>query len=322
MRTAPLAALLATAIALLALAAGALPPAEWWRLLTLQPPQDALGVELFWQLRLPRILLASSSGALLALAGVTVQAQFRNPLAEPGLIGVSGGAALAAALALSWGWPQAGVSALAFAGGLAALFAARALSAGQGDARLILAGVAVNALCTSALTLLISTLPDGSLRTITFWLMGSFASAGWPAALTLTLAILPLAALLWREWPFLDALRLGPRTAFHIGFDVERRQWWPLALTACATALVVCGAGMVGFVGLMAPHLARLLVGAHLRRLLLVAPLLGAVLTLAADLVARQLSAPAELPVGVITSLAGAPFFLWLLGRAARRPHA
>ncbi|WP_052941249.1 FecCD family ABC transporter permease [Chromobacterium subtsugae] len=289
-------------------------------LLRLQP-QPALEWQLLVELRLPRLLASAGAGALLASAGAAMQARFRNPLAEPGLIGVNSGAALASALALSLGAGLYGVAASAFGGGMAALLLVRLLGADQDGNRLILSGLAVSTLLGSLLTLLITMLPDGSLRIVTFWLMGSFASVEWPQALLMLLAAPLVWLALFRQWRFLNALQLGESTAFHLGFAVRRLEWRIVMLAALATGLVVSGCGMIGFIGLMAPHLARQLLGSDSRRLLLAAPLLGAWLAVSSDWLARGLLAPAELPVGVITSLLGAPFFLWLLRRQERR-HA
>ncbi|KUM05714.1 iron ABC transporter permease [Chromobacterium subtsugae] len=291
--------------------------ASLWRL----QPQPALEWQLLVELRLPRLLASAGAGALLASAGAAMQARFRNPLAEPGLIGVNSGAALASALALSLGAGLYGVAASAFGGGMAALLLVRLLGADQDGNRLILSGLAVSTLLGSLLTLLITMLPDGSLRIVTFWLMGSFASVEWPQALLMLLAAPLVWLALFRQWRFLNALQLGESTAFHLGFAVRRLEWRIVMLAALATGLVVSGCGMIGFIGLMAPHLARQLLGSDSRRLLLAAPLLGAWLAVSSDWLARGLLAPAELPVGVITSLLGAPFFLWLLRRQERR-HA
>ncbi|TCP14539.1 iron complex transport system permease protein [Crenobacter luteus] len=287
------------------------------------PGHDAWLAELLHTLRVPRVLAAAGAGALLATAGSAVQLLFRNPLAEPGLIGVSGGAALAAALGLSVGAGAIAVAGSAFAGGLGALLIARQLCGRDvSGSRLILAGVAVNALAGSLLTLLIATLPDGDLRNVTFWLMGSFAAMDWAGAAGLLAAIAPVWLLLRLQASFLNALQLGEAAAFHVGFAVARRLQGVAVLAALATALVVSAVGMIGFVGLLAPHLARLLVGAESRRLMTLAPLLGALLTVLADWVARLALAPAELPVGVVTSLIGAPFFLWLLNKQGGRGDA
>jgi len=276
--------------------------------------------QLLLELRLPRLIVSFCAGALLASAGAAIQARFQNPLAEPSLVGISGGAALAAALALQYSLSVGWVSLLAFGGGLGALGLTCLMSRQHQDSeRLILAGIAVNALFGSLLTLLISTLPDGSLRTITFWLMGSFANAEWPQAQLFLLACPLLAGLLYREWRLLNAMQLGRQGAFHLGFDLSHGGSRVVLLAALATALVVSNCGMVGFVGLMAPHLARQVVGNHAKRLLIAAPLVGGWLAMLADWLAHAMLFPAELPVGVITSLAGAPFFLWLLWNSGKR---
>lgn len=274
---------------------------------------------LLFDVRLPRLLLAASAGALLASAGAVVQARFNNALAEPGLLGISGGAALAAATALYTGQPAGIVTLCAFAGSAIGLALIRLLAReGASPARLVLTGVALNALSGSLLTLLITTLPDGSLRTVTFWLMGSFADADWARTRPVLLACLPLLWVMQREWRLLDAFQLGDTCAFHLGFSPGRDGWRVSLFAALAAGLVVATCGMVGFIGLMAPHLARQLGAGNNRHRLVLAPLLGAVLSLAADRLAATLLYPAELPVGVITSLAGAPFFLWLLWRSER----
>lgn len=284
------------------------------------PGHDPFLAELIASLRLPRVAAAGISGALLSIAGAGIQLLFRNPLAEPGLIGVSGGAALAAALALNFGLELGPITAIAFGGGIAALWLARKLcGADLSGSRLILAGVAVNATASSLLMLLISTLSDGNLRTITFWLMGSFAAADWAHAGMMLAVATPTWLLLRAQGPFLNALQLGEAAAFHSGFEVNRGLVWVALLAALATALVVASVGMIGFVGLLGPHVARLMVGAEARRLLALSPLVGAVIAVLADWLARLAVAPAELPVGVITSLIGAPFFLWLLNRHARQ---
>lgn len=294
-----------------------------WAMLHGNQTLPALQLQLLLQLRLPRLLVAICSGMLLSSAGAAIQARFRNPLAEPGLLGIYSGAALAAALALSLGASILPVSLAGFAGSLLTLWLIRLLASPNGNgSRLILSGVAISALLGSLLTLLITTLPDGALRSITFWLMGSFANAEWPQAWLLLLAT-PLVWLgLFRHWRLLNALQLGEAAAFHLGFDIRRGAWLVVCLASIAAGVVVSSCGMIGFVGLLAPHLTRLLTGSDARRLLLAAPLLGAWLTVSADWLARSLLAPAELPVGVITSLLGAPFFLWLLRREQESPRA
>jgi iron complex transport system permease protein len=316
MRLAPLVMLLTAATIVTAVIALCLAPdGDTLQLMPLISGKlSAIDRQLLLELRLPRQLLAFCAGALLAASGAAIQARFQNPLSEPGLVGISGGAALAAAFALQWMLPSPLVSVLAFSGGIGGLLLTWLMSrrAANGE-RLILAGIAVNAIFGSLLTLRIVTLPDGSLRTITFWLMGSFANADWAQARLFLLLTPPLLALLYREWRLLNALQLGLQSAFHLGFDARGGGLRIVLLAALAASLVVSNCGMVAFIGLMAPHLARQLVGSHARRVLIAAPLLGGWLALLADTAAHALLYPAELPVGVITSLAGAPFFLWLL---------
>ncbi|MBX9750482.1 MAG: iron ABC transporter permease [Roseococcus sp.] len=280
--------------------------------------------------RAPRVLLAAVLGAGLAMAGAVMQGLFRNPLADPGLIGVSAGAALAAVGAIVLGpalfGARSGALGLwllplaAFGGGLAAtlLIARLATRDGvTGVALLLLAGVAVNALCGALTGLLVFMADDRQVRDITFWSLGSLAGARWvqlPVAALLVLlpalAMLPLARAL-------NAVSLGEREAFHLGLRVESAKRLAVTLAAVAVSAGVALAGLIGFVGLVVPHLVRLMVGADHRLLLPGAALLGASLMVLADLAARSLAAPAELPVGVVTALIGAPFFLWLLRHRA-----
>ena len=275
---------------------------------------DPFAWSLVLQLRAPRLVLALAAGSLLALCGASLQAQFRNPLAEPGLIGVSAGAALGAALALAASAPFWLVLPASLAGALTATHLAQRLAGHSGNAtELLLAGVAINAFAAALLTLVISFADDQSLRGITFWLMGSLALADWPLAAGLALVAVTGLALLWPRWRLLNALLLGERTAFHAGFAVARERRMLVWLTATLVALTISLTGGIGFIGLIIPQLVRRLSGGHYRQLLPLSALGGALLLALADLLARLAVAPAELPVGAITSLAGAPFFLWLL---------
>ncbi|MCG8994305.1 iron ABC transporter permease [Laribacter hongkongensis] len=275
---------------------------------------DPFAWSLVLQLRAPRLVLALAAGSLLALCGASLQAQFRNPLAEPGLIGVSAGAALGAALALAASAPFWLVLPASLAGALTATHLAQRLARHSGNAtELLLAGVAINAFAAALLTLVISFADDQSLRGITFWLMGSLALADWPLAAGLALVAVTGLALLWPRWRLLNALLLGERTAFHAGFAVARERRMLVWLTATLVALTISLTGGIGFIGLIVPQLVRRLSGGHYRQLLPLSALGGGLLLALADLLARLAVAPAELPVGAITSLAGAPFFLWLL---------
>lgn len=275
---------------------------------------DAFALELITQLRAPRLLTAMAAGCVLAVAGAAMQAQFRNPLAEPGLIGVSSGAALGAAFALSLGAGGWLVAVVSFAGALlASTVAQRIAGLRAGTADLLLAGVAVNSFAGAALTLIITFADDRTLRGITFWLLGSFTLADWPMALSLLAIAALITGWIWRCWPLLNTLLLGERVAFHTGFDAARERRKLTILTAAAVGITVAAVGTISFVGLIVPHILRRLSGGHYRTLIPLTALGGALALALADLVARQVMPPAELPVGAITSLAGAPFFLWLL---------
>ena len=276
--------------------------------------------------RWPRVLLGSLVGASLGVAGAVMQGVFRNPLADPGLCGVSSGAALGAVSMLVLGgslgaslppWLAPCLVALgSFAGGVLAVLLVVRMASHEGRTSamgLVLGGVAVSALGGAAIGWLTFIATDAQLRSITFWSLGSLGNATWTgtaAALPLFLIPLALAPSLARP---LDALLLGEAEAGHLGFRVERTRRIALAVATLAVGTSVALCGAVGFVGLVAPHLARILVGAPHRHVLPASALLGAALLLAADLAARVLVAPAELPLGVVTATLGAPVFLALL---------
>jgi iron complex transport system permease protein len=284
--------------------------------------QDAV----LWSIRLPRVVLGVLVGGGLAIAGAALQGVFRNPLADPGLIGVSSGASLGAVSAIVIGIAAAGshtLPLLAFAGGVVATLVVYAVARFDGRTEvvtLLLTGLAVNALCGAAVGYLLFSADDQQLRGVVFWSLGSLGGATWP----LVLAALPFVALAALVLPLLarslNLLLLGEREAKHLGVEVERARLLVIVLAALATGAAVAVAGIVGFVGLIVPHLVRLLAGPDHRVLLPASGLLGAALLLFADLFARTVAAPAELPLGVVTSLLGAPFFLWLL-RRTRREH-
>ncbi|MDF2445499.1 MAG: Hemin transporter, permease protein [Moraxellaceae bacterium] len=285
---------------------------------------DSLGAmqaDVLWQLRLPRVLLAAFTGATLALAGLLLQDFFRNPLVEPGLLGVSAGAGLAAVLAIAsglgglWTLPLA-----AFAGALAALLLVLGIGRrlGAGNAALLLVGVAINALAAALVHLLLSLGDDTLLRSASFWLMGSFAQADWtlllPALLILLLVVLRTA----QRATALDLWQLGDSEAAHLGLDIRRFRREILLLASLLVALAVAQSGGIGFIGLLAPHMARRLGPQRHRDLLPATLALGALLAVAADFLARLLISPLELPVGVLTALLGAPAFLFLFMRSQR----
>ncbi|UBH28950.1 FecCD family ABC transporter permease [Aeromonas enteropelogenes] len=283
------------------------------------------------EIRLPRTLLCIAVGGILGLCGAVMQGLFRNPLADPGIIGVSGGAALGAALAivlltpLSQQWQATlGIGLLpllAFLGGALTTTLVYLLGTREGGTSvtvMLLAGVAITALSGAVIGLLTYLADDQMLRDLSLWQMGTLA-AGKPA--DVALALLTLATLIWlflRDANPLNALLLGEGEARHLGVDVQALKRRLILLTAAGVGVAVAVSGMIGFVGLVVPHLVRLMAGPNHVRLLPLSALLGAALLLGADMLARTLLAPAELPVGIITALLGAPFFIWLLIKGRR----
>lgn len=285
----------------------------------------------FWDLRLPRALLAASVGAALGLAGALAQGLFRNPMADPTLLGVTSGAACAAALlltvfaglqmALPSAWRLWLLPAAAFAGALAVCWGldrlARWLTPGS-VAGLLLTGLALQALTMAVVGLCTYVATDEQLRSLTFWTLGSLAGASWTVvallAAALALALLQLPALARA----LNALALGEAAAGHVGIDVQRLRSRVIVVVALLSALSVAWCGVIGFIGLMGPHLVRVVVGPDQRQVLPLGMLAGALLLLLADTAARTVVIPAEIPVGIFTALIGAPVFLAMLRGAAR----
>lgn len=297
-------------------------------------PVDGQGLEqaelILGQIRLPRTLLGVAVGGVLALSGVAMQGLFRNPLADPGLVGVSSGAALGAAFAIVGGSLLGGVPAAigpyllsfcAFLGGLVVAALVYRLGRRNGQthvATMLLAGIALTALASSAVGLFTYLADDATLRTLTFWNLGSLNGASYSRLWPLLLISVAVALWLPRRAQALNALLLGESEAGHLGVDVERLKRELVFCTALGVGAAVAAAGLIGFVGLVVPHLVRLLAGPDHRTLLPASILAGASLLLLADLVARLALAPAELPIGIVTAFIGAPFFLFLLlrGRA------
>jgi iron complex transport system permease protein len=283
-----------------------------------------------WAVRLPRVAMGALVGASLGASGAATQAVFRNPLADPYLLGVASGAAFGATLAMAWGAggaagleaslaPGAGpaVPLAAFAGGLGAVALTAALGrtvARSRDEGLVLAGVVVGSVLTALTTYLM--LRDGErLRAVVAWTLGSLALAGWGRVS----AVAPYAALgvgaLWLLGRPLDALQLGDETAHTLGLRVAWVKWGAIAAASLATGASVAACGVVGFVGLIAPHAMRRLGAPTHRALVASAALAGAALLVLADAGARALARPAELPVGLVLTVVGGPFFLWALRR-------
>ncbi|HDZ55764.1 MAG TPA: iron ABC transporter permease [Pseudomonas xinjiangensis] len=296
-------------------------------------PSDAEGGGslIIEHIRLPRTLMGVLVGATLALTGAAMQGLFRNPLADPGLIGVSSGAALGAALAIVLGgiWlaglpsfllPYITVSG-AFAGGLLATWLVYRLGQsvqGTSVASMLLAGIAIAAISGAVIGLLGYVADDAMLRILTFWNLGSLTNASYERVGVLAACC----ALVWwrlpRQAKALNALLLGESEARHLGFEVERVKRELILLTALGVGACVAAAGLIGFVGLVVPHLVRLMLGADHRQVIPASMLLGGALLLLADVAARMLIAPAELPLGILTAALGAPFFLVMLMRAQR----
>lgn len=284
-----------------------------------------LADSVLWNIRLPRVVLAVLVGAALSCAGAAMQGIFSNPLAEPGVVGVSSGAALGAVVSIVSGFSALGTWGLtlaAFLGGLTTVLIGYLASRSEGRTEvvtLILTGVGLNALIGALIGLALFFSNDDQLRSITFWTLGSMAQATWPkvAAVAPVAAIgISLAALRARD---LDLLALGERSASHLGVDVQRLRACLLFVVALLTASAVAVSGVVVFVGLLVPHLVRMALGPSHRMLLAASALAGACLMVLADLTARTVAAPAELPLGVLTALAGTPVFFVLLRKTRRR---
>ena len=285
---------------------------------------DARADAVLWSIRLPRVVLAMLVGGGLGVAGAALQGVFRNPLAEPAVIGVSGGAAAGAAGAVVLGLAASGpalIAAVGFLGGLTATgvvyFVARTYGRTE-VVTLVLAGIAVNATASAVTGLLTSVADDDQLRSITFWLLGSVGGATWPAVVS----VLPffaaglIALPLWGR--SLNLMTLGDRQAGHLGVSTERARAAVIVFSALIAGAAVSVAGVISFVGLVVPHAIRLIAGPDHGFLLPASILGGATALLIADLAARTLAAPAEIPLGAVTALIGGPFFLWLVHRARK----
>ncbi|MCC5919984.1 MAG: iron ABC transporter permease [Cyclobacteriaceae bacterium] len=276
-------------------------------------------------IRLPRIALALLVGTALACSGAGMQAIFRNPLVEPGLVGVSAGAALFAAVALVFLQEMSLFNdhfinyyilpVAAFLGGLLATWLIYKLGKGQSIALFILAGVAVNAACGALIGLVVFHADDTALRSFTFWNLGDLSGASWGALTLITPLILISAGYLYRQHRAYDALAMGDRQAFHLGVDVEKVRKRSIFFVALAVGSAVAIAGAIGFIGLVVPHLVRLVFGPSHRYLILFSALLGSSLLLLADTYSRTAVQPGELPVGIVTAMLGAPFFIYLIKR-------
>ena len=309
---------------LLSLAIGSvfIPPLEVWRAISGASTNETFRT-ILWDIRLPRTILIALVGAALAGSGATYQGLFRNPLADPYLIGVASGAGLGAVLAMSIRWPYTtlglmAVPMAAFIASLLTVFLVYMFAHVGGSVpttNLILAGVAVSSFATS-LTSFLMLRSTGELRRAIGWLLGGVSLIGW----NVTLALIPYLAIgltiLVLSGYALNLLQFGDDQAAQMGLDVRRAKFIIIVAASLVTAAAVSFAGIIGFIGLIVPHVVRMWWGVDYRRLIPLSILGGASALLIADILARVVMAPQELPVGIITALAGAPFFLWILRRA------
>ncbi|MEM6304257.1 MAG: iron ABC transporter permease [Pseudomonadota bacterium] len=302
----------------------------WDALLRLAQGQELDRVEsiVLWDIRAPRTLLGAIVGAALAVSGAIMQGLFRNPLADPGLLGVSAGAGLGAMIAIVLGaglplgigayFGPALLPVFAFVGAWISMFILYRVATRAGRtsvATMLLAGIALGALTGAVSGLLVYRADDLQLRELTFWGLGSLSGATWERILIAGPIILGATFLSTRLADGLNALALGEASAHHLGISVQKLKMAAILLVSAAVSAAVSVSGGIGFVGIVVPHLLRLVTGPDHRGLLINAALLGAVMLLLADIFARILVAPAELPIGIITAVLGAPVFLYILLR-------
>lgn len=317
--------LLLVSLTLFATTLGAMP----LPLASLWPPGDEVLRHIWLTIRLPRVLLALLVGAALALSGCVMQGLFRNPLADPGLLGVSSGAALAVACWLVLPLSVPALVALyapmlaAFIGSIAVMVVIFILSqANEGSlSRLLLVGIAINALCGALVGVLAWISNDTQLRQLSLWGMGSLGQAEWSTLLVAATLIFPASLIIWLMASRLNLLQLGDEEAHYLGIKVRAVQRLLLLCSALLVASSVAISGVIGFIGLVVPHLIRMWLGPDHRALVPGSLLAGAILLLLADTLARTVAAPAEMPVGLLTSMLGAPWFLWLIFRQQRTTY-
>ncbi|MEW2449403.1 iron ABC transporter permease [Streptomyces parvulus] len=317
----------------LAIGSVQVPPGQVWGIVThalgadfSEPDWSRARETIVLDVRAPRVLLGAVTGAGLAVVGTALQALVRNPLAEPYLLGVSSGASLGAVSVLVFGVGFLGplsLSAAAFAGALGALVIVYATARTGGritSTRLVLSGVAVAAVLTAVLDLLLLTTDRGNeARAVLAWTLGGLGGVNWQTLWLPGLAVLTGVGVLLVQARNLNLLLAGEEAATTMGLDVARFRARMFVLLSLVTGVLVAASGPIGFVGLILPHVVRLFVGGDHRRVLPTAALAGAVFLVWADIAARTVAAPMEIPVGVLTALCGGPFFLWLMRRDARR---
>ncbi|PIE42380.1 MAG: Fe3+-siderophore ABC transporter permease [Gammaproteobacteria bacterium] len=307
--------------------------AVFWRLLSGQAlPADEATWQILKQIRLPRVFAAAIVGGVLAITGAVMQGLFRNPLVDPGIVGVMSGASFAATLSIVVGsalLPNFFDATNDFALPIAAFFGGWLMTmvlyyfARRGGvlniASMLLIGIALGALAGALTGLLTYIADDSQLRSITFWGMGSLAVFDWQKLAILTVVSVFAVPILWRDAHILNALMLGENVAGHLGFDIERAKKRQIVLVALLVGVCVAFSGGIGFVGLVVPHIVRGLLGSNHRLVLPASFLFGAVLLNFSDLVARTVVSPAELPIGILTAMIGAPFLGFLVWRGSKR---
>ncbi|MGH4029056.1 FecCD family ABC transporter permease [Actinomycetota bacterium Odt1-20B] len=321
--------MLGSVVVAIGLGAAAVPPAETARFLWAAlsggrvAADDVTTYQIVWQIRTPRVLLAALVGAGLSAVGVAIQAMVRNALADPFVLGVSSGASVGAVgVTVTGGLAALGVyavSAGAFLGALVASFLVYAAASSGGvlaPLRLVLTGVALSLGFQAVMSVIIYFAPDSeATSTVLFWTMGSFGAASWGTLPVVAGAVLLGLAVLYRSGRTLDVLALGDETASSLGIRPDRQRRALLVLVSLVTGVLVAVSGAISFVGLVMPHLVRMVVGAGHARVLAVAPPAGAVFMVWVDLLSRTVAAPRELPLGVLTALVGVPVFLALMRR-------
>ena len=285
-------------------------------------PQSGLLSEIVWRLRLPRVLLAALVGATLSLGGMVFQALLRNPLAEPYILGVSGGSAIGAIVGILLGLARfPGVWLTAFMGSLATLGVLFIMASGRSLFKantLLLSGVMVNAFCAAVIMFLISMAQDSRLHNIIFWLMGDLSAATNDKVVGLAVTVLPCFVLIFARAQDMNLLTLGQDMARSMGVNIKASMAWLLIVTSLMISATVSYCGLVGFVGLVMPHMLRLVLGPDHRLLAPACILGGAAFMVLCDVLARTLPAQGQMPVGVITAMVGAPLFIYLLRRSPR----
>jgi iron complex transport system permease protein len=282
--------------------------------------EDRLLHDIIWRLRLPRVLLAALLGATLSLGGLVFQALLRNPLAEPYILGISGGSAIGAIIGILLGWARfPGVFLAAFAGSLATLGVLFLMSAGRSFMRsnnLLLSGVMVNAFCAAVIMFLVSMAQDSRLHNILFWLMGDLGSASIDNVLALAAVVVPCFVLIFSRSHAMNLLTMGSDMAHSMGVRIKFTTALLLIVTSLMVSATVSLCGLVGFVGLVMPHMLRLAIGPDHRILAPACILGGGAFMVLCDVLARTLPAQGEMPVGVISAMIGAPLFIYLLRKA------